>query len=210
MARQPHMEHSSIVASPALVRLVGAVGLGVLALRTGLACSVAPSISASIPPPSEAAAPWVGCYTCETSLTGIPTLPWLDGGVIAASFTNGLSVSASGDTLSAWVADLDSGGYVCWLRATVTSNDTASLAPPDAEPLGCDIETNGELVFDQYTEGEFTLDDGGLSGKLSVWFPLPYCFDGGPPCNDAGVADGGIGSQVSSCTRLPVRTCPWK
>ncbi len=189
---------------------------GTVAVTLMLGCSIPSLPNLSPPPPSEAAAPWVGCYVCDTSITGIPQLYFVDGGLwgvdgsISATFTNGLSVSASADTLTGWISDLDSGAE-CFLQATALGNGKATLyTSSKAAPFICDLQPNGELVAAEYSSGAFALDGGLLTGKLAVWFPLPWCGAGGPPCDDAGEADGGIGSQVSSCTRLDASTCPWR
>lgn len=186
---------------------VGAATVGLL-----LACSTS-FVSYQIPPPpSEAAAPWVGCYVCNTSISGIPVLyvP-VDGGLVidgstSATFSDSLMVSASANTLTGVVTDLDAGGG-CELKATVVSRSTANLYAPSSQPWICDILTNRELIAVQYNGGTFTLDGDSLTGDLAVWFPLPWCY-GDLHCDDAGIADAGTGHQVSSCTRLEASTCP--
>ncbi len=200
-----------------LVGLLGAGVAGGVAVGLGLACS-APYLPGlpQDPPPSDAAVAWVGCYTCNTSITGIPTL---DAGPRTATIANGLSVYATGDTLIGRIADLDSGDYVCLLEARLTGAASARLYDAyDAEP-GCEIDLAGQPpVFFTYTDGTFALEGGVITGQLAVSFPPPvWCYvalDGGDTCDEAGFADGGVGAQVSSCTYfgsdLGDATCPWQ
>jgi hypothetical protein len=180
----------------------GVLGTCVLALGTCLGCSEPSNAQLGVPPPSAEAAPWVACYTCQSSLTGIPT----PGGSSAASFTNGLRVTASGNTLTAQVAELmgDSGTYACWMKADVTGPGQSTLET-QAVPWVCPVEAP-DLIRVQYMDGTFSLDAGTLVANLSVVFALPgTAADGGPVVT-------GAGRQVSTCKAFDADAavaCPW-
>jgi hypothetical protein len=117
-----------------------------------------------------------------------------------ADFANGLAITASGDALSARVAELmnDGGTYVCWLEASVTGEGRAKLDGPSS----CPVEAP-DLIGVQYEEGNFTLDGGDLTADLEVGFPLPGT------AADGGAIHSGTGAQVSTCERLQSPVCPW-
>jgi hypothetical protein len=183
------------------MRLRGAWVTGILALAACVGCSEgSKGFQQQPPPPSDASAPWVGCYTCNTLVTGIPPTPGH-----SVRFTNGLEVTASSDALTGHVAELmgDGGTYVCWLHADVTGPGQATLdGPPWVQ--ACPIESPGPwLATVDYQNGTFALDAGALTADFAVGFPLPGAApDGGPNLD-------GTGNQITTCTRLAAGACPW-
>jgi hypothetical protein len=150
--------------------IVALVLVGILAAVLGVACSNASLPDSRPPPPSAVAAPWEGCYVCSTSMTGIPRFYYPDGGgwgidgAISATFTDGLAVGASADTLTGWVAGLDGGGS-CYLLANVKSIGEATLITSSTDygayrQASCNILVGDDpLLLAVYTGGALTLGE---------------------------------------------------
>lgn len=149
------------------------------AVALTIACSSQPDLSLEPLTPSEAAAPWVGCYTCRSAVD----IPFPDAGDAGPTMlSNGLAISAYGNLLRGTITDLDS-GFGCLLSATVVGSGTATLYVPDASalhgvpgvPAGtlCDIETSRGLVSADYTGGTFALAEGTLTAQLSASYLAP-------------------------------------
>jgi hypothetical protein len=122
-----------------LAPIVGATGV-----VAGAGCtSSEPPSDHEPPPPSPTAAPWVGCYVCDSTLTATPHLPWIDASTFSVHLSSGLGVTASGAVLTGQIGELlPEGGRatMCSMRATVTAPGKATL---DALDAGCEISTAG-------------------------------------------------------------------
>jgi hypothetical protein len=190
-------------------------GFLLVAALVGLACGADLSCSAAgsggnvvaLPPPSMAAAPWVGCYACTTTIAASDVAS-VDAGVSAITLNDdGLAIAASGNTLTGSVVQLqgDAGYQECVLHATVMTNGEADLDTSNAG-ASCPVESLDPpgLFVMSYSNGTFALLDGGALRAVLVGTLLVYST--GDRLRDAG-----LGRQISQCTRLAVvPPCTWQ
>jgi hypothetical protein len=190
--------------APQFVRMGCLIAVTVLAASQFACTSSQSQADGGPPPPSQEAAPWVGCYTCSSSLR-TPPLSGVDAEAPVIQFNTGVYVAAAGSTLTADIFSVtpDASFTECWWTASVITKATASLAPDLDGGAGCPL-----LLFDSnvlplsiyYTSGTFLRDGGALSADLTARVLQS---------NATGTefVDAGTGMQVSICERASEATC---
>ena len=174
-----------------------------------IACSTssAPAREVQPEPPSDAAAPWVGCYSCGTKVTAAYFASVGDSATISVD-DNALSIVVSGNALTGNVDQVvnDAGSRQCELQAAVTNAFQASLTTTPDAAAACPLESNDPAGLFQlvYRKGTLTLEAGALAAEMDLSL-LVY-----DPAT-AGLRDGGSGTQRSDCVRVQgTPPCSWE